>query len=117
MRRACQVPWLLLVFLGLAGPGLAQPQPQELTPQQKQQLVERDRHSKESAALEKEGKLAEASAAAQKMLALEREVFGDVHAQVVGSLQRLARLHERREDFAAARRDWQEVVTLQTKLH
>jgi CHAT domain-containing protein/tetratricopeptide (TPR) repeat protein len=92
-----------------AGPALA---PSE----RQQRLKERDRYAQEAATLAAAGKLAEAVAAAEKMLALERQLFGDVHEEVAGSLQWIAQLQERREDFAAARQACREVLTIRRKL-
>ncbi len=41
-------------------------------------LAERDRYNKESSDLQNQGKYAEAIVAAEKMLLIERRVFGDV---------------------------------------
>src|SRR5207244_5792114 len=97
--------------------GYAQPKEKSLNASQQAKLAEARRYSKESAALEGEGKLPEAIAAAQKMLAIERSLFGDAHADVVGSLQRLARMNERLEDFPAADKERKEVLALQIRLH
>jgi len=96
---------------------LGQSQIPPLTPEQQQRLKERDRYDQESADLEKANKLPQAIAAAEKMLAIEREVFGDVHPEVVGSLQLLARVNEALEDFTAAEKHLNEIVGLQTKLY
>jgi hypothetical protein len=50
-------------------------QEQKLTPQQQERLKERDRYAKETQKLRSGGKLTEAMAACQKMLAIERGVF------------------------------------------
>src|SRR2546429_4847595 len=63
------------------------------------------------------GQLAEAGTAAEKLLAIQREVFGNVHEQVAGALQYVAELHEAREEFGAARKARQEVLAIKTKLH
>jgi YD repeat-containing protein len=60
------------------------------------------------------GKLAEAIAAAEKMLAIERQLFGDRADAVVQSLEWLAQLPEQREDFTAAGKRLQEVRDIQT---
>ena len=44
--------------------------------------------------LRKEEKRAEAVAACEKQLAIERQVWGDLHDDVVGTLEQLAGLHE-----------------------
>jgi CHAT domain-containing protein/tetratricopeptide (TPR) repeat protein len=109
----CLVGWLVA---GVAGAQPPEPKPGPLTKEQQEKLKERDRYDNEARKLHKEGKLPEAIAAAEKMLAIERQVFGNVHADVVGSLQMLAELHVAREDFAAARKARQEVLAILTKL-
>jgi tetratricopeptide (TPR) repeat protein/CHAT domain-containing protein len=80
-------------------------------------LSERDRFDRESAALQAKGQYAEAMAAAEKMLAIERRVLGDMSADVAGSLDRIALCHVAREEFAAACKAFQEEVTILAKLH
>jgi CHAT domain-containing protein/Tfp pilus assembly protein PilF len=109
----CMAGWLVA---GTAGAEPPVPKPAPLTKDQQNKLKERERFEKDARKLQAEGKLPEAIAAAEKKLAIERQVFGDVHAEVVGSLQLLAELHEAREDFAAARKARQEVLAIQTKL-
>jgi hypothetical protein len=60
--------------------------------------------------------VAEAISALQRKLAVERKIFG-IHSETAGSLELLARLHQERGDFAAARKAQKEVVALWTKLH
>jgi hypothetical protein len=95
--------WAALV--GLAAP-VDQPPAQKAAPlsdaDRKQLMAERDRFDTESADLQAQGKYAEAIAAAEKMLAIERRVFGDMADDVAGSLQRIGRCHAARADFAAA---------------
>jgi CHAT domain-containing protein/Tfp pilus assembly protein PilF len=119
--RAATVPVRPLVLglgllLGLGVFGFAQQPAKQLTLKQKEMLKERDRFQKECQARYDEGKLPEAIAAAEKMLAIERSVFGDVHQEVVESLDVLAQLHEKRDDFAAAVKRRREILVLQTKL-
>jgi tetratricopeptide (TPR) repeat protein len=113
--------WLLLAFVWVVGSGwaLAQDPPAapKLSAAQQQRLRERDRYAQETKKLRKEGKLAEALAACEKMLAIEREVLGNVHKDVAGSLEQLAEMQEELEDFAAARKARQEVLAIQTKVH
>src|ERR1700693_1768097 len=88
----------VLGLLALAWPGqgalLSQPAPggapKPLTPEQRARLKERDRYGAETRKLDAEGKVEEAIAAIEKVLAIEREVFGDAHDEVAGSLQWLA---------------------------
>jgi CHAT domain-containing protein/tetratricopeptide (TPR) repeat protein len=90
--------------------------PRPLTPQQRERLKERDRLFSEAEKLNQAGKLLEALAVFEKKLAIEREVFGDVHAVVADSLAMLARGCEARQDFAAARKALQEVVAIRAQL-
>jgi CHAT domain-containing protein/tetratricopeptide (TPR) repeat protein len=105
---------LLALLLCTAGPARAQP---PLTDKQRELLKERDRHDKEWRDLERLGKLAEAVAAVQQMLAVDRKIFGDVHAKVDDTLRTLARLQKRRGELGAARQAWREVVGLREKLY
>jgi tetratricopeptide (TPR) repeat protein len=50
-------------------------------------------------------------------LAIERQLFGNMHEEVANSLQLFARMQEAGEDFAAARKALQEVLTIKRKLH
>jgi tetratricopeptide (TPR) repeat protein/CHAT domain-containing protein len=83
----------------------------------KKLLAERDRFFEESEKLQSQGKFIEAIAAAEKMLAIERKVLGDVNEDVAGSLDRLAELHEAREEFATARQLRQNALATRTKLY
>src|SRR5262249_49469722 len=94
-----------------------EPQAQPLTAAQQARLKERDRYAAETQKYRRAGKLQEAIQAAERMLAIEREVLGNLHVDVVGSLEHLAKLHESREDFPAARKYRQEVLALCKQLH
>ena len=48
-------------------------------------------------------------------LAIEREVLGELHEDVVGSLEYLARLHELGKDRAAARKALAEVLSIRER--
>src|SRR5262249_3559662 len=76
-----------------------------------------DRLTQEALKLGEAGKLAEAVAAAEKGLTIERSVFGNFHAELTSTLDFIAQIHELREDFAAARKSREEVLEIQTKLH
>jgi len=91
--------------------------PAPLTEKQKERLKERDKFAEETDKLRAAGKLAEAIQAAAKMLAIEREVFGNFHEDVAGSLEQLAEMHEPREEFPAAQKARTEVLAIQEKLH
>src|SRR5690349_21445598 len=80
------------------------PPVQTLTPsERRQRLRERDQLEAEAKKLRAANKLAEAIAAGEKMLAIERQLFGDRNDAVVQSLQWLAELHMQCEDFTAVR--------------
>src|SRR5262249_29848659 len=100
----------------VAQPNATDPSKPSLSKKQQEKLKERDRLSAEAQKLRAAGKLAEAIAVAEKMLALEREVLGELHEDVVGSVELLGKVHEQREDFAAARQPRQEVLAIRTKL-
>jgi CHAT domain-containing protein/tetratricopeptide (TPR) repeat protein len=80
-------------------------------------LNERTRLRRQVNQLRAQSKLAQALPAIEKMLVLERRLFGEVHTVVASSLALLAEVHEQREDFTAAQKTRQEVVALRIKLH
>jgi CHAT domain-containing protein/lipopolysaccharide biosynthesis regulator YciM len=106
------------VWLGVAVPCRAeQPKTKQLTAKQQARLKVRDRLAAEAKKLDQQGKLAELLAASNKKLAIEREVYGNVHAVVADSLEVLAQIHEVDGNFNGAAKALQEVVTIRTKLH
>jgi tetratricopeptide (TPR) repeat protein len=110
--------WLFACAACLSAPPfLCGETPKELTTQQQEQLKERNRLLSEAQLLRREGKLIEAIAAAEKMRAIERQVYGDIHAVVVESLEWLAGMHQQREDFAAASKARQEALAIRIKQH
>jgi hypothetical protein len=92
------------------------PKPPPLTAEQKERLKERARYAEETTRLRREGKTADAIAAAEKLLAIEREGFGNVHGEVAGCLEILAEMHLKREEFPKARAAQQEVLAIRVKL-
>ena len=74
-----------------------------LTPARLERLKERDPHQTLALQFSRTGKLDEAAAEAEEMMAIEREVLGDRHPDVAGSLDLLAQIHLRRRDFVKAR--------------
>jgi CHAT domain-containing protein/Flp pilus assembly protein TadD len=114
-------PILLIVATAWLIEGLAFGQaPQaapRLTADQLKRLEERDRLAKEITPLIQGGKLAEAIGVVEKKLAIERAVFGDIHADVADSLAKLGELHLNRQDFPAARKALGEAVAIIAKLH
>jgi tetratricopeptide (TPR) repeat protein len=51
------------------------------------------------------------------MLAIERRVFGDVAEDVAGSLERIGRCHLERDEFALARKAFEEHLSIKFKLY
>src|SRR5204863_5252918 len=84
---------------------------------QQARLEERDRQATEARKAEAAGRLAEALAAVERLLVIDREVYGDLHEDVIEALQWRANLHEQRADFATARRDRQEALALCARGH
>jgi CHAT domain-containing protein/Flp pilus assembly protein TadD len=109
---ACGILWSATLGQPPAGADTAP----VVTAAQKEKLRERDRLDQESRALAKAGRLGEAVAAAERCLALERAVLGAAHPDVLVSVQWLAGLHERRENWSAARMARREAVDLLVKL-
>lgn len=109
-----------LVLAGAAQcPGaiaLAQPQP-AFTAKQKELLKERGRLEVAARKFQAAGKLADALATAEKVLAVERQVYGDSHVEIAASLQWIAQLHTALEDFATARRVADEALAMRLRLH
>jgi hypothetical protein len=104
--------WVLPVLL-LGAPPKDAPPPRA---EQEKLLAERSRYAIQVAQLRSRRMVAEAITALRKKLAVERKIFG-IHSETAGSLELLARLHQERGDFAAARKAQKEVVALWTKLH
>ena len=108
---------LVLMALALAWPGQCQSadppsESEQLTAQQQEKLKQRDRYIEQIKTLRDEGKIEQAIATAEKMLAIEREVYGDVHEDVAGSLEWLAKMHEESEAWDAARQARQQVLKI-----
>lgn len=118
MIRSCRtVVVMYLVLLGLPNIALlvepATPPPAA----ENEKLKERDRLEQEGQQLRKAGKTAEAIAAMEKALAIERAVFGKFHEDVAQTLRTLAELHAERGVFQAAGKEAQEALAIQSKLH
>ena len=88
----------------------------ELTVIQQERLKERDPLLKESLDLRQLGKYAEAIEAASKIEAIERDIFGQEHDEVLGTRDFIAHLQEQREDFAAARKIREEILAIRRKV-
>jgi CHAT domain-containing protein len=80
-------------------------------------LPERARYAAESKGLRQAGKLPQAIDAWQRKIAVEREVFGNAHEEVVDSLLYLTAVQEAAEDFTAERKTGDEILTLRTQLY
>ncbi len=100
----------------------AQSQPPDTVPGPKlsqaertRQLQERDRLRAQVVKLAQAGKVDEALVTAVKELAATREVRGELHADVISSLQTLAGLHEKRDDWAAAQKALAEVLDIRQR--
>jgi CHAT domain-containing protein/tetratricopeptide (TPR) repeat protein len=104
--------WLAALAVLAQSPG----QPTAVTAEQRERLRERNRLWEEAQQLRAEGKLGPAVASAQKMLGIERELFGAVNGEVAVSLAYLAGLQEEQEAFPAARATREEVLAIRTKL-
>jgi CHAT domain-containing protein/tetratricopeptide (TPR) repeat protein len=118
--RATSLLAAALCFLAVGRPVTRADEPKPppaLTAAQRARLQERDRLAAEVRKLRQAGKLSEAIAAMEKMLAIEREVFGPLHEEVVGSLEQLANLYRDKDDLTAARKARQEVLRIQTQRH
>src|SRR5262249_43920638 len=85
--------------------------------EQKAYLKEWARAVQEVNQLLQAGKKAEAVARWEKELARTRRVFGPFHEEVDKTAQALARLHELREDFPAARTVREQVLAIRMKLY
>ena len=96
------------------GPRAAGP-PAKPGAEQAEKLKERDRLQTQAQQLFQAGKVAEAVALGQKVLALERRLFGDVHPAVAQSLVKLAAYHEAR-GLLGRHRVRKEVVAIREKL-
>ena len=93
-------------------PAAPPPAPGRAAPEVAAQLRERDRLWEQARKLAGEGKVAEAIAAAESVLAIERRVLGEDHDDVASALDFLADRQAEREDFAAAGRSRRELVAL-----
>jgi CHAT domain-containing protein/Tfp pilus assembly protein PilF len=90
---------------------------QPLTAEQKELLKERAQWEAAASKFQAEGKLADAVAAAEKMVALERRIYGDVHVEVALSLRWIMQLQNAREEFPAAQRAADEALAIRVRLH
>jgi CHAT domain-containing protein len=89
--------------------------PPRLTTAQQKLLRQAKEQESQFKALWEQGKRAEAIAAWGNKLALEGQVWGKGHSNLVPSLQYLAVLQEWVDDFPAARKTLQEILAIQTR--
>jgi CHAT domain-containing protein/Tfp pilus assembly protein PilF len=101
---------------------LAQGQPPRSAPmpglseaEKARRLAERDRYEQEANRLAEAGKFAESIGAFEKKLGIEREVLGPLRDDVVRSLEAIAKLQGRRENWAAARKTLAEVLAIRQR--
>jgi len=104
-----------LVLLAIAGRG-APPEP-KLTPDQLVLVKERDQAQAEMMANRKKGDFKAAVAPAKRVLAAERKLFGDAHADVMESWRIIARLNEAAGDNPAAAAAAEKHPETAVKLH
>src|SRR5262245_4664867 len=122
LRRSGLVLCGLLLAAGLAlpvaGPAPAgEPKPKPLTDKKEELLKERNRLANEANQLAKAGKFTEMAAIVEKVVALDRRIYGDAAEEIAASLDVLARIHAVREDFKAARKAREEELAIRTKLY
>jgi CHAT domain-containing protein len=84
----------------------------KLTAEQRARLREHDALRLETSKLRMAGKLDEATANAEKMAAIDREVFGKSHPLVAQALVIVAEINITRHDFTAARRTCEEILAI-----
>src|SRR5687768_16975230 len=63
-------------------------------------LVERDRLANEAQGFMNQGQLDESVSRLERVLELEKQIFGPTHEEVLGTWSLLERVHEARNDFA-----------------
>ena len=88
-------------------------QPPTLTAAQRERLTERDRLWDETMKLDSNGKLADALVAAESVLAIERSVLGEKSDDAIDSMELIASIHERRENWPEAIAMRRDVLKLQ----
>jgi CHAT domain-containing protein/tetratricopeptide (TPR) repeat protein len=89
--------------------------PAELTKEQKGKLAQRDRLVKSLTVLVRKRQNDKAVEALERIAALEKEVLGETHTEVIASLRRLARGRELLEQYVKAIGLRKEILRLQEK--
>ena len=117
-QRVCSLLILgTMAFCSLTAASSADSPPKpKLTAIQQERLKERDPLLKESLDLRQLGKYAEAIEAASKIEAIERDIFGQEHDEVLGTRDFIAHLQEQRGEFAAARKIREEILAIRRKV-
>lgn len=111
-RRFAPLSLLLFLTLGIFAQA---PPPKEPTAEQKTLLIEIQKWGQETGNLRQSGKPKEALAAAEKMLAAEIKLYGELHDDPIGSLVQIAELYEQIEAFDEAKKSRERVLRLQTE--
>lgn len=109
----------LLFFAGLLLYSLAWPTTtfsQEKDPQRQALLKQRDDLANKANDLNKQGKSAESLAAFDRVVELERKLFGPTSAEVADRLAEIASIRNTIEDFVNARKAGEEVLAIRTQL-
>src|SRR5262245_18009175 len=109
MWKGCVGSLLAIVVTGSLLPAQ---EPESLTEAQENRLRERDRYVTEANRLTRAGKLPEATAAVEKALVIERELFGNRHDRVARMLEGFARFHEAAKNWAGEQKARQELVAI-----
>jgi len=91
-------------------------EPGKPTADQQEKIKQLKQLLAEAPQLQAVGQVAKAIVSAEKALALERELLGKEHLLIADLLRFLGRLHEEREDFAAARTVRAEAAAMLTRL-
>jgi len=109
--------WLALTVAAVAQEPAPDENASEPTAEQAARLQERDELVAQAQGLQGAGQLTEAIEVAQQVLAIEREIFGEEHAEIAGTYGFIAGMQEAAEDFPAAEQSRQTALVLLTKLH
>jgi CHAT domain-containing protein/tetratricopeptide (TPR) repeat protein len=110
---------LLLLGQSVFGdePAVTKKSPALSTSDRKKLIAERDAAVDRSQDLRGQGKLAEAIAARQTALEIERRVFGDVSDETAESLDVIGSCQLERDDFAEARKTFEQTRDILARLH
>ena len=121
-RMAWIACWLFLTIAAAAQRATAQ-EPvakqaaSEPTPEQAAKRKERDELSIQAKRLRGIGKLPEAIEVAERVLAIEREIFGEEHGVVASTYGWIGEVQSAAEDFSAAEKSYQAALDLLKRLH